>query len=331
MNENKDILEEEIDLKRYIEVLIKRKKIIISAFLIIVIPTAIFSFFAPRIYEISTIIEPPKDSQGEYLDTPQNIVEIIKEAYTHKIAKDLNLKTLFPLNVTQPRNTTLVKISLKVKESNLKEGKDVLNTIYQFLTQNYKQTVTYKKDIISKKIAGYKEIIQILNEAIKEKREKLNQLEKRKVFLEKEIENVSKNMKNLLAQKEKILKKHNQDITSQLFYTTTIQQMFSYHNQLCSQLENIKAEEKDIILDIKNLKKEMEQEKSGLERLKTTKNLISNVRMVQKPEVSFNPVAPKKKLNIAIAGVLGLFLGILLAFFQEYWEGSQNRKLSPRD
>lgn len=326
MNENKDILEEEIDLKRYIEVLIKRKKIIISIFLIVVIPTAIFSFFAPRIYEVSLIIEPPKDSQGKYLDTPQNIVKIIKEAYTHRIVEDLNQKILFPLNVTQPRNTTLVKISLKVKESNLKEGKDVLNTIYQFLTQNYKQTVTYKKDMISKKIAGYKKIIQILNETIKEKEGKLNLLGKRKAFLEKEIESVSKNIKRLLRQKDKILKEYNQDITSQFFYTTTIQQMFNYYNQLCSQLENIKAEEKDIILDIKNLKKEMEWEKSELERLKTIKNLISNVRMIQKPGVSFNPVAPKKKLNIAVAGVLGLFLGIFLAFFQEYWEGSNNQK-----
>jgi len=322
MNENKDILEEEIDLKRYIEVLIKRKKIVILVFLIVVILTAIFSFLFPKIYEVSAIIEPPKDSQGEYLDTPQNIVEIIKEAYTHKIAKDLNLKTLFPLNVIQPKNTTLVKISLKVKESNLKEGKNILNKIYQFLIENYKQKIAYKKDIISKKIAGYKEIIQILNEAIKEKREKLNQLEKRKVFLEKEIENVSKNIKDLLAQRDKILKEHDQNITLQFFYTTTIQQMFSYHNQLYNQLENLRTEEKSIILDIKNLKKEIEWKKSELERLKTTKNLISNVRMIQKPTISFNPIAPKKKLNIAVAGILGLFLGIFLAFFQEYWEGS---------
>ena len=140
--------------------------------------------------------------------------------------------------------------------------------------------------------------------------------------MEKEIENISRNIKRLLAQRDKILKEHDQDITLQFFYTTTIQQMFNYHNQLYNQLENLRTEEKSIILDIKNLKKEIEWEKSELERLKTTKNLISNVRVVQKPNISFNPVAPKKKLNIAVAGVLGLFLGILLAFFQEYWEGS---------
>ena len=33
------------------------------------------------------------------------------------------------------------------------------------------------------------------------------------------------------------------------------------------------------------------------------------------------PVAPKKKLNIAIAGVLGLMVGVFGAFVVEYFEG----------
>lgn len=32
------------------------------------------------------------------------------------------------------------------------------------------------------------------------------------------------------------------------------------------------------------------------------------------------PIKPNKKLNIAIAGVLGLFLGVFAAFFIEFWE-----------
>jgi len=37
-----------------------------------------------------------------------------------------------------------------------------------------------------------------------------------------------------------------------------------------------------------------------------------------KPE---EPVAPKKKLNIAIAGVLGVMVGVFGAFAMEYFEG----------
>ena len=38
------------------------------------------------------------------------------------------------------------------------------------------------------------------------------------------------------------------------------------------------------------------------------------------------PVAPKKKLNIAIAGVLGLMVGVFGAFLVEYFEGWGNRR-----
>jgi hypothetical protein len=34
-----------------------------------------------------------------------------------------------------------------------------------------------------------------------------------------------------------------------------------------------------------------------------------------------HPVAPKKQLNVAIAGALGLMLGVFGAFFVEYWKG----------
>ena len=34
------------------------------------------------------------------------------------------------------------------------------------------------------------------------------------------------------------------------------------------------------------------------------------------------PIAPNKKLNVAIAGVLGLMLGVFTAFFTEYWKES---------
>ena len=32
------------------------------------------------------------------------------------------------------------------------------------------------------------------------------------------------------------------------------------------------------------------------------------------------PIGPNKKLNVAVAGILSLMLGVFLAFFMEYWE-----------
>jgi succinoglycan biosynthesis transport protein ExoP len=35
------------------------------------------------------------------------------------------------------------------------------------------------------------------------------------------------------------------------------------------------------------------------------------------------PVQPRKMLNMAVAGVLGLMIGVFLAFFLHYWETSK--------
>lgn len=54
----------------------------------------------------------------------------------------------------------------------------------------------------------------------------------------------------------------------------------------------------------------------------------TNIIVVSPAVEPVKPVAPNKKLNIAIAGVLGLMLGIFVAFFIEYWKntGDTNKK-----
>jgi len=39
------------------------------------------------------------------------------------------------------------------------------------------------------------------------------------------------------------------------------------------------------------------------------------IRIIEAPVMPTSPIGPNKKMNVAVAGVLGLFLGILLAFF----------------
>ena len=52
------------------------------------------------------------------------------------------------------------------------------------------------------------------------------------------------------------------------------------------------------------------------------------IRVVEAPVVPERPVGPNKKMNVAVAGVLGLFVGVLLAFFAHYL-GSEGEKSPP--
>lgn len=50
----------------------------------------------------------------------------------------------------------------------------------------------------------------------------------------------------------------------------------------------------------------------------------SFVAISEKPIVPEKPVKPRKILNIAIAGIVSLFLGVIIAFFADYWNKSKN-------
>jgi len=46
------------------------------------------------------------------------------------------------------------------------------------------------------------------------------------------------------------------------------------------------------------------------------------IKIVERPVLPTTPVGPSRKLNVAVAGVLGLFLGVLLAFVVHYFQES---------
>ena len=45
----------------------------------------------------------------------------------------------------------------------------------------------------------------------------------------------------------------------------------------------------------------------------------AGVRIVSSALPPKEPISPRKMLNVAIAGVLGIFVGIIAAFVAEYW------------
>ena len=61
-----------------------------------------------------------------------------------------------------------------------------------------------------------------------------------------------------------------------------------------------------------------QEKKAEMNELQYENGLIGNMKIIQQPEVSTNPVAPKKKQIVILAGVASLFMFIFLDFFIEY-------------
>ncbi|MBU0732679.1 MAG: hypothetical protein KKG10_00835, partial [Proteobacteria bacterium] len=76
--------------------------------------------------------------------------------------------------------------------------------------------------------------------------------------------------------------------------------------------------------------KDFENEKnyiSGeIKSIEFKKNNIQNIQIIKAPKSSLSPIKPKTRLNVMLAGVVGLFLTVFLAFFVEYISKYKSRE-----
>jgi len=62
-----------------------------------------------------------------------------------------------------------------------------------------------------------------------------------------------------------------------------------------------------------------------INNLQRQKEMIQPTKIVKEPSISEKPLKPKILLNIIIAAILGIFLGVLLAFFKEWWDKNKGK------
>ena len=306
--------EEEINLRDYINVVLKRKRTIFTILFVSVAVAVIVSFLSPRVYRISMILEPPRvevTSEGMpiYLDSPENIKTVIESgSLNSKIIKALNLDstTRIKFRVSQPSGTSILKISIERQEKETEDGIRILNQLVDELSKSYFDRVEFKKNSIENEISAISSDIAVKNSEIKSRGEMLRILEERKNGLIDEIKEIKLTKSKKFDKGEALL--------------------VNYLDQLNRQLVDLKIEKENIKIIIMNSQSETEKLQIDIELLNLAKEGIHDMRLIQKPTVSPNPIKPKKKQNVAISSVLGLMLGIFIAFLQEYWEktGSGN-------
>ena len=324
------ICEDEIDLRELINVIIKRKKLILGLFLASVVIAGALSFLAPKIYTVSMLIAPPVSGIDElgntmYLDKPQNILAEIKGGrFDTGILKELNLKSQngqINFDVQVPKDSNLIRISMKHAKDKTDLGLSILNQLFTQLSAFYEDGISSNKVMKEKQIESISNYIKIKENIIQNKKDKYKLLEQREPELANEIDAVLSNSEKLLAKRESLVK--GSDELAALLYTATVQQNISYTITLQDKISQLKIDKEMLVTDIKNLQSEINNLKLNLEEINIIKKHISNIELVQHPQRSLYPVSPKKKQNVAIAGMLSLMLGVFLAFFMEFWQKSK--------
>ncbi len=170
--------DDETDLRDYIKVMIKRKKIILAIFLICVATTTVISFLTPKVYEATTTISIsiPIDIPIP-IGTPMPLIskeEVVQKLKTEKVLKPI-IQTL-NLNIDEFTLEKMISIE------------NIKNTNFLRLKIQYSNPQLSVK--ICDAIADY--FIQQCNESRDKKilliKEEINKLEKRSKIVEEEMQ-----------------------------------------------------------------------------------------------------------------------------------------------
>ena len=366
-----DMEYDEIELIDILNVIWKRKWLIVLPTLLCVIAAGVISFMIPQKWEVDAIIQPSRlfvqNQQGEFQEVvvtnPNQIAgQINEDSYDRLIAAELNVDlTKFPqLKAQTLRNTNLVRVS--IREEDVQMGKSVLLSLFKHLKIELDKKVDVEMKGIDTKITENENLIKLKELNIKDALNeiKLEEIEKNKIRQEilsaenklkiseereknilEEMKSVKQRIDEIEAQQKEALaqKKEESEAISLLLYSNEVQNNFRYFNILDEKLSNEKIIRENLDLSIKERKEsikisdtQIEKLKIGIDKIKNemdnTKNDISLLRerkgqidyaqLIKEPTPSLYPVSPRKKLNVAIAGILGLMIFTILAFFIEY-------------
>ena len=326
MNENRN----EIELIDFLNIVWKRKWFIILFTSFLVIAVGVISFLLPPKWEVNALIQPGKfliqTSDGQFEEVlvkdPKQIASQINEAtYRILIASELNLDILkFPkLRAENLQDTNLVQVS--IKEKDIKRAKLILNSLFNNLKKEIDKKVEIESQGIDSRIKSREIEKSRTNEEIKTNKNKLNIVNLRKKEIEKEMIDIKKRIESLEEEQRLNLKKENRsesESLAMLLYSNEIQQSLMNYNSLNELFSRKKMEEEDINLDIENKEKRINQLDNEIENLRVIRGRIDYTQLIKEPTSSLTPISPKKILNVLIAGILGLMLSTILAFFLEY-------------
>jgi len=332
--------ENEIELMDYLNIVWKRKWLIIIPTFLCIIIAIVVSFLLPQKWEIDALIMPSKffvkTERGQFeevvVDDPKQIAGQINQAsYNSLIAAELNLDIReFPkLKAENIRETHLVRVS--IRERDVKKAKSILHSLFKQLKRELDEKSSIEMKGIDTQIKS-KEIDKLsLEKEIRALRNKLNIVKQRKKEIGQEISETRNGIKFLEDEHRLILKKERKseaENLAMLLYSNEIQQSLRYHNTLNELLSIKKIEEENINLETEIKGEKIKQIENEISNLNERKGRIDFTKLIKEPTSSLYPVSPRTKLNVLISGILGFLVFTLLAFFIEYLEKQKSKRKS---
>lgn len=351
---------EVISLYDLIQILIKRKKLIVLVFMVCVLVAVVGSLMMDPVYRVTASLYPgwideDQDGQPIYVASPSDIIgSIEKESFKFQIFEKLgwdNIKEQsFKVKTDSPQNSKLIYLYMdsafpeKSKEFMLTLI-DEIQRFYSSRTKSRRENLTQEmiiNDNLMKSLTKQEERILLdkkrINKQLNSTNDRLDLLRNTQKRLQNEVLKVKDNTNDILSARNAIIQHEDgRDSLVTLLYSSTIQQNLSFIQHLSTMLDNNKLQQIEIQKEIENMFIKLEDKDLAIQELslkreniysngrkiKLMKDSIEGLKIVSHPQILPNRVKPNRTLMVALAAVLGLFLGIFMAFFKEFWQSQK--------
>jgi len=182
----------------------------------------------------------------------------------------------------------------KLKLTNLERAISVVKSTYNDLSQKFEQAriATSNKDIESKTIRHKNPIVISLEQKLMDSTVSL-------ITKQKEVDQLNKDIDKFSQDIDALKKQLALESLQQTRIERKVSTVKSTYNMLSQKLEDARI----------------------ASTIKT-----GEVRIVSLATEPRSPIRPRKKQNILIGGVLGIFVGVLGAFFVDYWKKDEKKR-----
>ena len=318
--------EYEVDLRDYFRVMWERKWIITGVFLVAVLAAAAYSFNLPDEYEASALLrwQSRLELQGVNVNLPDanSLLELLK---TVVVQPDTTFRASLIGNARNPSGFIQTKL----------RGPFASQELERFLQERIEAVQTFLRSQLQSDVDRQLASLTQQMESLLQRKAEL--LEEMRAWIARRLEDLNRREEALLAQLN--------EIESSAASGGSQAQEVLVASQILTQLQAVTKERIRLQGELDSpyprpgsgFDPQLAELDTNLQRLRISqanyrsaatglaKGRLELLQVVRPPQGTASPVGPPRTLNVAIAGVLGLFVGILLAFFLHYLQSEPVR------
>jgi len=293
-------MEDEIDLWELIQVVWRYKWLIVILFVVAVGVSAFVSKKMTPVYKVSTnyLIAKPE------IITPSEAVSLFNMFFKDRSGKlgGINYPLQKPNVISGKNNIITISFNTTAGKKDMMAFQKELGIFFnKFLPNVMKPKVESDMGDLNGDISNCKDKLKLIDQRIREEERTVkNLLEKYKVM-------ESRNPKSNKGNKEGM-------------FTA----MILLQNKILSLQQDL-FRQKSVFLSTESDLKDLRRIKNEKMKLAKGENILV---CLMPPTRSANPVKPRLFLNLAISGVLALFVGVFLAFFIEFIRKNRAKPVS---